>query len=409
MERAVVEVIDSATGAQVGSAAPAGTERALYVRVVGGGGGGGGGVVQQGARDATVQAWFVDFNGVAQPITDGGGSITVDSAQLPAALVGGRLDVNLGSQGAFDLSVSVPAGVNVTDRDARLLGRAKILDSAGTVIDPALKGQLPAALVGGRLDANIGAWLGSTAPTVGAKVSANSVPVVIASDQAALDVSKAALDVSDRAARDVGRVRLWDGTDIATMLPARTQPAPTSEVLVPTAPLPARIALYGCATTSIAPAITVGVKELLALWQTTGVGNKDIYIVKIIATGIVTTASTAGRSALRVSTITSAPTGGTELGKADLTGAGAAAITNTMQVKTGGGAIGTTFVRNQVWQPTQAVGSRVEALLFEANNLNSAILLRTGSSSGISIDIEREVAHTALVDQWEVAVQWVEL
>ncbi len=43
--------------------------------------------------------------------------------------------------------------------------------------------QLPAALVGGRLDENIGAWLGSTAPTVGQKTMANAVPVVIASDQ----------------------------------------------------------------------------------------------------------------------------------------------------------------------------------------------------------------------------------
>lgn len=46
--------------------------------------------------------------------------------------------------------------------------------------------QLPAALVGGRLDTNIGAWLGSTAPTVGQKTSASSVPVVISSDQSNL-------------------------------------------------------------------------------------------------------------------------------------------------------------------------------------------------------------------------------
>ena len=39
--------------------------------------------------------------------------------------------------------------------------------------------QLPSALVGGRLDANIGAWLGSTVPTVGRKSEANSIPVVL--------------------------------------------------------------------------------------------------------------------------------------------------------------------------------------------------------------------------------------
>lgn len=56
--------------------------------------------------------------------------------------------------------------------------------------------QLPAALVGGRLDSNIGAWLGSTAPTVGQKTMANSVPVVLASDQSAVPVS---FSVAERA------------------------------------------------------------------------------------------------------------------------------------------------------------------------------------------------------------------
>lgn len=49
-----------------------------------------------------------------------------------------------------------------------------------------LLGRLPTALVGGRLDTNNGAWLGSTAPTVGSKTSANSLPVVLASDQTQL-------------------------------------------------------------------------------------------------------------------------------------------------------------------------------------------------------------------------------
>lgn len=49
--------------------------------------------------------------------------------------------------------------------------------------------QLPAALVSGRLDVNNGTWLGSTAPTVGQKTMANSVPVVISSDQGAVPVT----------------------------------------------------------------------------------------------------------------------------------------------------------------------------------------------------------------------------
>jgi hypothetical protein len=65
-------------------------------------------------------------------------------------------------------------------------------DTANTVIGrlkqlvTKLAGGLPAALVGGRLDSNIGTWLGATTPTVGSKVSADSIPTVIASDQVAV-------------------------------------------------------------------------------------------------------------------------------------------------------------------------------------------------------------------------------
>lgn len=65
---------------------------------------------------------------------------------------------------------------------------AVIVDGAGNVLStvPVLAAQLPAALVGGRLDTNTGAWLGSAAPSVGQKAMAASLPVAIASDQPAL-------------------------------------------------------------------------------------------------------------------------------------------------------------------------------------------------------------------------------
>jgi hypothetical protein len=69
--------------------------------------------------------------------------------------------------------------------------------------------QLPAALVGGRLDANIGAWLGSTAPTVGSKTSANSIPVVVASDQGTITVNASAtVGIVDNAAFTDGTTRI---------------------------------------------------------------------------------------------------------------------------------------------------------------------------------------------------------
>lgn len=70
--------------------------------------------------------------------------------------------------------------------------------------------QLPASLVGGRLDSNLGAWLGSTSPTVGQKTMANSVPVVIASNQSTLPISGTVnVDSFSNAASDAfGRLRV---------------------------------------------------------------------------------------------------------------------------------------------------------------------------------------------------------
>ena len=60
-----------------------------------------------------------------------------------------------------------------------------------TSILVALGGGLPAALVGARLDTNLGAWLGATTPTVGQKTMVASIPVAIASDQGSIPVGGA--------------------------------------------------------------------------------------------------------------------------------------------------------------------------------------------------------------------------
>lgn len=72
-----------------------------------------------------------------------------------------------------------------------------VTDNAGSLtIDSA---QLPAALVGGRLDENVGAWLGSTAPTIGQKTMADSLPVVFASNQSSITVTGPLTDAQLRA------------------------------------------------------------------------------------------------------------------------------------------------------------------------------------------------------------------
>ncbi len=103
----------------------------------------------------------------------GGGTEYVLGAILRKSASGGSVEAGTASD---------PLRIDPTGTTAQ-----PVTDNAGSLtIDTP---QLPAALVGGRLDENVGAWLGSTAPTVGQKTSANSVPVVIASDQSAVPVS----------------------------------------------------------------------------------------------------------------------------------------------------------------------------------------------------------------------------
>lgn len=99
--------------------------------------------------------------------------------------------------------------------------------------------QLPSTLVGGRLDTNNGAWLGSTAPTVGQKVSASSIPVVIASDQTAVTVAQAtAANLNVTAHQGTTSIsnawfsRITDGTNTAAVKAGSTAPVAADPALV---------------------------------------------------------------------------------------------------------------------------------------------------------------------------------
>lgn len=173
--------------------------------------------VSDGASSLTVDDGglnlSVDDGGGTLTVDDGGASLTVDSTQWPAALVGGRLDINLGAWlgstaptvGQKTMANSIPmvvasdqSAIPVSDGSSSLTvddgglnlsvddgGGTLTVDDGGSslTVDST---QWPAALVGGRLDINLGAWLGSTAPTVGQKTMANSIPMAFASDQSAL-------------------------------------------------------------------------------------------------------------------------------------------------------------------------------------------------------------------------------
>lgn len=143
------------------------------------------------------------------------GHVTVDSSALPT---GAATETTLGTLATQATLALIKAKTD--NLDVLLSGRAAEHATAGSphsvrltdgsaFYDGTKTGQLPSALVGGRLDTNNGAWLGSTAPSVGQKASASSIPVVLASDQSSIAVTatvSGTVDVSDRAARLVGHV-----------------------------------------------------------------------------------------------------------------------------------------------------------------------------------------------------------
>jgi len=213
-----VALVDSA-GAAISSGNP------LQVYIAGGGGSGGtssnfgaafptqgtaggwyDGTNMQGARvfDADSGAGTQYVAGVVLRKSSSGGSVEAGTATDPLRTdptgtttqpVSGTVTANQGTGAA----AGAPWSVELSD--------------GATFYTGAKTGQFPSALVGGRLDTNLGAWLGSTAPTVGSKTSANSVPVVIASDQSAVPISAASLPLPSGAATEATLLtRLADAT-----------------------------------------------------------------------------------------------------------------------------------------------------------------------------------------------------
>lgn len=163
----------------------------------------------------------------------------VDVNVVAAVPVTGTVTANQGTS---------PWITDVTDRVGRLLGvlsaGANIIGKvgldaanlAGIALDAtvaAVRDRLPTALVGGRLDVNVGAsvlppgaatdatlatrvadaTVTARLGTLGQKTSAGSAPVVIASDQSTLST-----DVTDRAARTLGKATITQGGQDAQVL-----------------------------------------------------------------------------------------------------------------------------------------------------------------------------------------------
>jgi len=197
----------------------------------------------------------------AQPVTDNGGSLTVDTPQLPAALVGGRLDVVVGA--------ALPAGTNnIGDVDV-LTVPAPLSTTGGGTEATALRvtvandstGVLSVDDNGGSLtvDGTVTANQGTAAATAGAwptkvtdgtntaavkaastaAVAADPALVVVVSPNNSVAITAASLPLPTGAATAANQTTLGnqttkinDGTNTAAVTAASTAAVATDPALV---------------------------------------------------------------------------------------------------------------------------------------------------------------------------------
>jgi hypothetical protein len=127
----------------------------------------------------------------ANQTTLGSQTTKINDGTNTAAVTGSnalKVDGSAVTQPISAASLPLPTGAAQEHVTAGSPHAVRLTDGAA-FYDATKTGQLPSALVGGRLDTNLGAWLGSTAPTVGQKTAANSLPTILASDQGALPVN----------------------------------------------------------------------------------------------------------------------------------------------------------------------------------------------------------------------------
>jgi hypothetical protein len=130
--------------------------------------------------------------GLFHKITDGTNTAAVKAASTAAVAADSALVVAISPNNVVPVSGAVASQV---DGHSASIGSTGDADTSNTVIGRLKKlvsliaGGLPSTLIGGRLDTNIGTWLGSTSPTVGQKVMSASIPVTFATDQPAIAVT----------------------------------------------------------------------------------------------------------------------------------------------------------------------------------------------------------------------------
>jgi hypothetical protein len=159
-----------------------------------------------------TEATSADILAAVQNLGDGATLADLATALLPlasaateatqqdvlAALTTQGVDIGLVRTNVALLVPDLDAVRVATEATSVAIGATADTDTALTLIGRIknLLSRIPAALIGGRLDGNIGSWFGATTPTAGQKTLSASIPVAIASDQTAVSVKEVLWEVS---------------------------------------------------------------------------------------------------------------------------------------------------------------------------------------------------------------------
>jgi hypothetical protein len=204
-----------------------------------------------------------------------------------------------------------------------------VSDNSGSLTVDTL--QLPTALSGGRLDSNVGAWLGSTAPTVGQKIMSSSVPVVLSSDHSAIVVEGRAADGATAVGNPV-LIGGFDGTNVQTLEQRNLHPSGSEQALL-TRDIERTSATYY----AVFDRITMSAAKFMATLFNTS-STRKVVIQRIWAFNWQSTAVAAGDVALILYRITERTAGTTVTIRSedtnDVLSSGITADTNSTAVAT---------------------------------------------------------------------------
>jgi hypothetical protein len=195
-------------------------------------------------------------------------------------------------------------------------------------------------------------------------------------------------DVTDRATREVGRARLWDGTDEATVIPRGTAAASTDKGLAVVV-LPARQPTYQCVTAEITSGTAIATAQNLTFFHPNTLA-KDVFIVEIgVNVRIVQTAGTFGWE-LQFFTAEGGTPGGTALTPQPLNLGDAASGLTVRTSPTGAVTVaGQTFQRASFPLPAAATpfdgSSNHGTIIFRAETPEEGITLRSGQAEGLLV------------------------